>query len=79
MPYTIVKKRNKFFVENKSSGRKFSKRPLPLSHAKAQLAALEIHAHDYKGKGRFHLGKALKKRTKRRALAAKAYKIAARQ
>ena len=55
MPYTIVKKRNtthKFFVKNKSSGRKFSKQPLSLSRAKAQLAALEIHAHDYKGKGR---------------------------
>jgi len=54
MPYTIVKKRNthKFFVKNKSSGHKFSKQPLSLSRAKAQLAALEIHAHDYKGKGR---------------------------
>jgi len=50
MPYAIQKKgnSNKFWVKNKTTGRKFSKKPLPLSRAKAQLAALEIHTHDHK-------------------------------
>jgi hypothetical protein len=49
MPYAIQKKRNsnKFWVKNKTTGRKFSKQPLSFSRAKAQLAALMIHAHDY--------------------------------
>ena len=60
MPYIIKKvKSGQFFVENKSTGRKFSNKVLSLPKAKAQLAALEIHAHDYPkahGKG-MHLKK----------------------
>ena len=42
MPYALQKQRstNKFWVKNKDTGRKLSKKPLPLARAKKQLAAV---------------------------------------
>jgi hypothetical protein len=45
MPYSIQKQRNasKFWVKNKETGRKLSKKPMPLQRAKRQLAAVLIN------------------------------------
>lgn len=45
MPYAIQKQRNasKYWVKNKDTGRKLSKKPMPLQRAKRQLAAVLIN------------------------------------
>jgi hypothetical protein len=45
MPYHLKKKpgTNLYWVVSESSGKHFSKSPLPLDTAKAQMAALYIH------------------------------------
>ena len=44
MPFKIIKTRkNKYSVVNKYTGRNFSPKGIPLSHAKKQLAALYIN------------------------------------
>jgi hypothetical protein len=45
MPYSIQKQRNasKFWVKNKETSRKLSKKPMPLQRAKRQLAAVLIN------------------------------------
>jgi hypothetical protein len=56
MPYALQKKRNtnKFWVKNKDTGRKLSKKPLSLLRAKKQLKAVLIHTH---GRGRMRIHK----------------------
>jgi hypothetical protein len=51
MPYALQKQRNtgKFWVKNKDTGRKLSKKPMPFQRAKKQLAAVLINT---RGKGR---------------------------
>lgn len=51
MPYAIQKQRNtsKFWVKNKDTGRKLSKKPMAFQRAKKQLAAVLINT---RGKGR---------------------------
>jgi hypothetical protein len=48
MPYSIQKQRNvsKFWVKNKETGRKLSKKPMPLQRAKRQLAAVYINTRE---------------------------------
>ena len=48
MPYRLQKLRSGYFVENKKTGRHYSKRALSRPRALAQLRAIEIHTH---GKG----------------------------
>jgi hypothetical protein len=48
MPYAIQKQKNasKYWVKNKDTGRKLSKKPMPLSRAKKQLAAVYINTRE---------------------------------
>ena len=45
MPWKIQKSGSGYYVVTTSTGRKHSKHTLSLKKAKAQLAALHIHAH----------------------------------
>jgi hypothetical protein len=42
MPYELQKKNNKAYVVTSDTGKKHSKKPLPMSTALRQLAALNI-------------------------------------
>ena len=46
MPYELQKSGKKYFVVNKITGQKYSKKPLSKVMAERQLTALRIHAND---------------------------------
>ena len=46
MPYELQKSGKKYFVVNKTTGQKYSKKPLSKVMAERQLTALRIHAND---------------------------------
>lgn len=54
MPYKLRKSPNKnlYWVVNKSTGKKYSKKPLPKSRARKQMAALYAVENGYQLKNR---------------------------
>lgn len=57
MPYHIVpdmKNPKKFYVQNKITGQKMSKKPLSLEKAKKQLVALYINVSEKEKNSPFH-------------------------
>ena len=47
MPYAIRKKGSGYKVCKKTGGKCFSKKPLPLQRAKAQMAAIQMNESDF--------------------------------
>jgi hypothetical protein len=52
MPYKLVESGNKFFVENKDTGHRYSNRPLSRKKAVGQLRALYASENGYKLRSR---------------------------
>ena len=50
MPFSIIKQKNKnlYYVINRNTKQKYSKKGLPLDHAEAQLRALYANENGYK-------------------------------
>ena len=52
MPYELKRSGKGYFVETKGTHKRHSKRPLPLSRAKAQMRALYASMNGYKRKSK---------------------------
>ena len=42
MPYQLKKVKNGYYVENKSTKKKYSNKPIPLKNARAQMRVLQV-------------------------------------